>query len=466
VAVLALHRARLGERHALHHAAELRVLHLPRDHPAHARLHGVRHPVVAREAAHTHGHAGHRRGRVGALTDHAVDVDLAGGGEVRRVADHGLRALARLQARQVLRAGALGGLFVGEARLEVVPRGDLLELALLLDLVGEELPHVRGDVGVGRRFGLFAQIVLEGDLHLLTGLEAGPGLLLEGLHDDVFQTLRDARRHLGRRHHAAFGDHLQDHQLGLVLEEPLPGAELVEHDAQREDVAALIDRSAQTLLGAHVAELALQHAGLGVFGLGGRLGDAEVDDLHLALVGHEDVLGRNVAVHDLQGLAVRTPEVVGVVERLAGVGDDARGEHGRTAGSPLDAAPGDRREVFAGDELHRDEVGLVGLAAEVVDLDDVRVVEGRAHAGLVQEHLDEGLLLREVAQDLLDDDEAVEAGHAGLAGEPDLRHAAGRQLLDERVPAEPADRADVRVERRLLRGALILGHVNHWPRSS
>jgi hypothetical protein len=50
-----------------------------------------------------------------------------------------------------------------------------------------------------------------------------------------------------------------------------------------------------------------------------------------------------------------------------------------------------------------------------------------------------------VAQDLLDDDEAVEAGEAPLAREPDLRHPARRELFDERVPAETTDRSDRRL---------------------
>src|SRR5687768_18003510 len=46
-----------------------------------------------------------------------------------------------------------------------------------------------------------------------------------------------------------------------------------------------VDAFTLALLRAHVAELALEHAGLRVLRLRRRFGDPEVDDLHLALVG-------------------------------------------------------------------------------------------------------------------------------------------------------------------------------------
>src|SRR5262245_64526907 len=116
------------------------------------------------------------------------------------------------------------------------------------------------------------------------------------------------------------------------------------------------------------------------------------------------------------------------MQRFTSIRDDARGVRRWERPAALHAAPGDRGEVLAGDELHRDVVG-VAFAAEVVNLDDVRMVELRAHPRFVEEHLDEGFLLREVAQDLLDDDEAIEPCETTLAREPNLGHAAGRKLL-------------------------------------
>jgi hypothetical protein len=61
------------------------------------------------------------------------------------------------------------------------------------------------------------------------------------------------------------------------------------------------------------------------------------------------------------------------------------------------------------------------------------VVELRRDASLVQEHLDELGLLREVREDALDDDELRALG---LLGKKELRHPADRESLDEEVLAE------------------------------
>jgi hypothetical protein len=56
-------------------------------------------------------------------------------------------------------------------------------------------------------------------------------------------------------------------------------------------------------LGAHVAELALEDAGLSLLTLRCRAGHAEVDQLHLTGIADDDVLGRYVAVNDVERLA-------------------------------------------------------------------------------------------------------------------------------------------------------------------
>src|SRR5688572_4961433 len=171
-------------------------------------------------------------------------------------------------------------------------------------------------------------------------------------------------------------------------------------------------------------------------------------------------------MNDLQRLTVGAFEVVSVMQRFASIGDHARGVERRERPAALHPAPGDRREVLSRDELHRDVVG-VAFAAEVVDLDDVRMVELRAHPRFVEEHLDEGFLLREVAQDLLDDDEAIESGETSLARQPDLGHASGRELLDQGVATETAHRSERWLARRHQALTLpILAAVCIWPVSA
>ncbi len=57
-----------------------------------------------------------------------------------------------------------------------------------------------------------------------------------------------------------------------------------------------------------------------------RLRDAEVDDLHRAVVEHDDVARRDVAMHDLERIAVEVAQLVRVMKTRRRVGHDSRGE--------------------------------------------------------------------------------------------------------------------------------------------
>ena len=89
-----------------------------------------------------------------------------------------------------------------------------------------------------------------------------------------------------------------------------------------------------------------------------QFGDAEVRDLHPALLVQQDVLGLDVAVDDAL--------LVGILERLA----DGRHDGQRLLGREL---PGlqELPQVHPIHELHQQVIQAVGLA-EVIDGDDVR----------------------------------------------------------------------------------------------
>ena len=80
-------------------------------------------------------------------------------------------------------------------------------------------------------------------------------------------------------------------------------------------------------------------------------------------------------------------------------------------------------------------LAVLGLA-EIVDVDDVRMLEHRRHPRLFEQHVDERLLRREVRVDELDDDELLEPGRSALDRELDLGHAALADLGDQLVPSE------------------------------
>jgi hypothetical protein len=95
------------------------------------------------------------------------------------------------------------------------------------------------------------------------------------------------------------------------------------------------------------------------------------------------------------------------------------------------------KEIAAIDELHRDVVGL-GDSAEVEDLRDVGVLQLYDDLGLVDEHADEALVLREVRVNDLEREELFEAADAARLGQIDLGHSSNSDLFDEPVWPEAA----------------------------
>ena len=143
-------------------------------------------------------------------------------------------------------------------------------------------------------------------------------------------------------------------------------------------------------------------------------------------------MGADVPVHDAQRAAVQPHHAVGVVQAHGGLGDHPQGEpQGHTAlAVAFDA--GQRGQVTAVDELHGDEV-LAVLLAQFVDLHDVGMSELGSHAGLVQQHLGDVLGAGMLGQQLLEHGEALQAGHAVLAGQENLGHTALAQLAQHPV---------------------------------
>ena len=136
--------------------------------------------------------------------------------------------------------------------------------------------------------------------------------------------------------------------------------ELVQHDAEREYVDAPIDALAANLLGREIGELALDRAGARLVQLRRRLGDTEVEHLRRPVAAQEQVVRRDVAVHDAERLALVVDGDVRVMQPARGVGDDAH----RGAERQLDA--GARR-------LAQELDGR--LAAQVLQRDVARVAD-------------------------------------------------------------------------------------------
>jgi hypothetical protein len=158
---------------------------------------------------------------------------------------------------------------------------------------------------------------------------------------------------------------------------------------------APIDRGPHGLLRRHVRDLPLEDANLGRLRGERRLGDAEVDELDLPVVRHEHVVRRDVAMDDLERSPVVVAELVGVIQPTKGVGDDSRTDHRIERPLGLQQVANNLVQRLPLQVLHRDEI-LSVLLADLERVNDVRVIEARGEACLIEEHCDECGILGEL----------------------------------------------------------------------
>ena len=183
---------------------------------------------------------------------------------------------------------------------------------------------------------------------------------------------------------------------------------MVERAAEGVDVGAVVDLLAAHLLGGDVVGRAPDLAGVAL-----HRGEAEIDELRVAVRVEEHVLGLHVAVDEplLGGERKRVSHLLAHLHHAHGV---------HRAGVRLHLLV----EGTAAHELHRDVRHAV-LLSEGVDLRDVRVVEARRRLGLALEALHERRVVAEGLQHHLDGDLAVQ--HL-VARQVDAAHAAVAQL--------------------------------------
>jgi hypothetical protein len=141
-------------------------------------------------------------------------------------------------------------------------------------------------------------------------------------------------------------------------------------------------------------------------------------------------------VHDLHRPLVVALALVRVVQARRRAPDDRAHDAERhvrlVAADVREQLP----QILAVEVLHREEVLALRLA-DVVDLRDVRVVQARRDARLVEEHLDEALIARVLGLDPLEDHVALEAIETIGAREQHVRHPAGGEMLQDGVAPQP-----------------------------
>ena len=158
-----------------------------------------------------------------------------------------------------------------------------------------------------------------------------------------------------------------------------------------------------------------------------RAGDAEIGQLHLALDRQQNVPGGHVAVDDVQGLARVISACMGVFEGAAELGGHVHGEGNIEAAALLAQLLEQLLERHPLDELHRDVIGGRVLA-EIEDADDVLMIEEAGDVRLVDQHLDEAVVGRQLVAQHFERNWGAEAQRPGPRGEKDLAHPASREL--------------------------------------
>ena len=215
--------------------------------------------------------------------------------------------------------------------------------------------------------------------------------------------------------------------------------QLVEDDAEGEDIGATVEGLTAKLLGRDVPELPLHDARAGAANTVEGERDAEIGELYLPLLRHEDVVRGHVAMDEPRHGPVhgreRAEDGAGDVDRDE-VGDLASRGRARVGVDGVESA-NERLEIQAVDELQHEEGASVGGFAELEERDDVRVADAGEKAGLLSNA--EVVLSGKVAEESLDADIAHDAA-AVVARAEDLARRAAADARDE-LEASPSQEA-------------------------
>ncbi len=258
--------------------------------------------------------------------------------------------------------------------------------------------------------------------HLPGRGEASGGVLGEPAREEPLERRRHRGAQRTRQRWGRVDHRVEEREDLLGVEGRLPGRHDEEHDGQRVEVGAPVDRPARELLGRRERRRADDEARLGLHHAGAlHAGDAEVGDLEAPVGQHHDVARLDVAVHHARR--------VGRLERVA--------QHQAAGDDPLlrlrSLALEEVLERLALEPLHRHERDAA-LHARAVDGRDGGVRDGRGGARLLHEAPAQLVSARrvEATEELrahrLDRDRAVE--HRVAAAVDDAHRALPHLRLD------------------------------------
>ena len=273
--------------------------------------------------------------------------------------------------------------------------------------------------------------------HGIAGGVAFARIARQRLQNDQIQR----RGHLGtkrrRRRDRLFQNAAQLLDRRRAVEQSPARQHLPQHRPQREQIHPAVLRLVTQALGCHVAESSLERVSLAHLRihLADGLRDPEIQQLHAASPQAHDVRGTDVAMDDVEGLAIGRGQRVRVSQTQRHLVGDVSGDRDRKLLLTLTQRAEDRQKIAPAQELHRQEVTAIHLS-KIEDLNDVRVVQKRGDACFVHEHLDEARGPGPVRQDALDDQIASEPFRARHHGAEYLGHTAHSHPVEEDIPSE------------------------------
>ena len=293
------------------------------------------------------------------------------GGEIHR----GVRLVRRP-------AGRRGEVGLG---LRVAQHRDLVRLEALLHPIREQALQERGERLRRPRELPTAHEPRQRGRELVGGLPAPVRIRLQALQENRVELDRQPF-HLLRRRVGDPGLRLDElHDVVVVVEALFTGEQLEQHQRERVEIAARVDAPLVRLLRRHVLRLPLHHPDLRLGRPAHRLGDPEVEDLHVALVGQQDVVGREIAMHELQRPPRFVLGAVRVLEPEQHVDRDVHRERRRELLSRHQHGAEHGAQVLAV-HVFEDDVGDRADRADFVHADDVAMREPHADPRLVLEH--------------------------------------------------------------------------------
>ena len=267
------------------------------------------------------------------------------------------------------------------------------------------------------------------DDDLAHGLVTVRWLALERLLDD---RVKRGRAVTGQRRRGAVHDLLQHLEIGRAAERPVAGQQFVEHDAERKDVAARIERLPRPLLGRHVGDGADDDAlpralhrrrVRRVAGLI-QLRETEVGELGVAALGDQNVFRLDVAMQDARRM--RDGQTVGHADQEL---------HDLPPRPPALSGPILQRAAV---HVLDDQILTTVFGAGFEHRQDVWMVERRGGLRLLLEALEYQRIGDPVGEHL----DRHRTRQSRVMSAIDFAHAAGADPFDDFVEAESSARSE------------------------